>query len=62
MIYEIQKTTLPNSNEITFILGTKDDGVVLVIPCDEGNSDYQTYLAWLENPQGQQSTPEVPLA
>ena len=49
MIYEIQKTLLPNGNEITLILGTKDDGVVLVIPCDEGNSDYQEYLKSLEN-------------
>jgi hypothetical protein len=29
------------------------------IPTDPANSDYQTYLAWLKNPQGQQSTPSV---
>jgi hypothetical protein len=48
MIYEIQNTTLPNGNKLTLILATKDDGVVLVIPCDEGNSDYQAYLKSLD--------------
>jgi hypothetical protein len=36
-----------------------EDGTTSFIPFDEGNSDYQEYLAWLENPQGQQSTPMV---
>jgi hypothetical protein len=29
------------------------------IPKSEANSDYQRYLAWLENPEAEQSTPSV---
>jgi hypothetical protein len=36
-----------------------DDGSLSYIPVNPANSDYQAYLAWLENPQGQQSTPMV---
>jgi hypothetical protein len=51
--------------EITNDLGlvgiekTEDDGKIWVIPIDEGNSDYQRYLAWLENPEAEQSTPNL---
>jgi hypothetical protein len=33
--------------------------MVYQIPKDLANSDYQTYLAWLENPEAEQSTPNV---
>jgi hypothetical protein len=36
------------------------DGQVLSIPMDEANSDYQAYLLWLENPEAEQSTPNLP--
>jgi len=29
------------------------------IPTDSANSDYQRYLAWLENPEAEQSTPNL---
>ena len=29
------------------IRATTDDGVLLFIPADESNSDYQAYLAWV---------------
>ena len=46
----------PTYEEITSELGdecvkaTYHNGVVLLIPKDESNSDYQAYLRWLENP------------
>lgn len=36
----------PESNVITMI---DENGIVSAIPKDEGNSDYQRYLRWLEN-------------
>ena len=36
-----------------------ESGRFLFIPSDLANSDYQRYLAWLENPQGQQSTQPI---
>jgi hypothetical protein len=54
---EYKKVT--NLAEIEYIVRTNDDGSTSWIPLDPANSDYQAYLAWLENPQGQQSTPMV---
>jgi hypothetical protein len=38
---------------------TDPDGAIWWIPSDPANSDYQRYLAWLENPEAEQSTPNV---
>jgi hypothetical protein len=35
------------------------DGSISMIPIETANSDYQRYLAWLENPEAEQSTPPV---
>jgi hypothetical protein len=37
-----------------------EDGTITSIPKDPANSDYQRYLAWLENPEAEQSTPNLP--
>ncbi len=51
-------------NETTTQLGTtiisyEENGVVTSFTTDPSNSDYQRYLAWLENPEAEQSTPSV---
>ena len=32
-----------------------ENGILFTIPNDESNSDYQTYLRWLENPDADES-------
>ena len=41
------------------IFKTLEDGTEIGIPADESNSDYQAYLAWLENPEAALSTPSL---
>ena len=38
---------------------TDEQGGISYIPTDPANGDYQRYLAWLENPEAEQSTPIV---
>jgi hypothetical protein len=40
---------------VEFIYRTDTDGKVWGIPKDEGNSDYQRYLRWLENPDAEEA-------
>ena len=54
-----KKTTAITNWEYIERLDSDNPECVTFIPCDPANSDYQAYLAWLENPQGQQSTPMV---
>jgi len=53
--YEVIKNSLDLDN----IKRTDADGTVWLIPIDPTNSDYQRYLAWLENPEAEQSTPNL---
>ena len=52
--YEVTETETS-----TIISRTDDNGQIWYIPADLANSDYQRYLAWLENPEAEQSTPPV---
>jgi hypothetical protein len=54
-MYELLKNELDGTE---FVKKT-DGNIILLIPCDSANSDYQRYLAWLENPDAEQSTPPV---
>ena len=36
------------------IRATYEGGLILLIPTDPANSDYQRYLRWLENPNEEQ--------
>jgi hypothetical protein len=49
--YEKTETTLIRYNE---------NDSITSIPFDLANSDYQRYLRWLENPEAEQSTPNLP--
>jgi hypothetical protein len=41
------------------IVAEYDNSIIHLIPPDPANSDYQRYLAWLENPEAEQSTPNL---
>ena len=36
----------------------RSDGAI--VPINESNSDYQRYLVWLENPDAEEITPNLP--
>jgi hypothetical protein len=38
-----------------FVRLTQENGVILVIPKNEANADYQRYLRWLENPDADEA-------
>lgn len=40
---------------LTTINAYYENGVILSIPADESNSDYQRYLRWVENPDADES-------
>ena len=42
-----------------FIIKSEVDGSEVWIPTDPANSDYQTYLKWLENPNAEITTPTL---
>jgi hypothetical protein len=50
--YELIEGT-PETNGADHIKRTDSNGQVWIIPTDPANSDYQRYLAWLENPQAE---------
>jgi hypothetical protein len=52
IIYE--KITVGDTETIK---GTLQDGSVIFIPTDPANSDYQAYLAWLEDPNAEITPP-----
>jgi hypothetical protein len=39
------------------VIWYEENGVRVSFMPDPNNSDYQRYLAWLENPEAEQSTP-----
>lgn len=49
MKYEL----ITNEYGFDFVYRTNDNGTVSCIPTDPANSDYQAYLAWLEDPTAQ---------
>ena len=57
MTYEIVTNTGPLGGQV--IKRDNPDGTIDWIPMDESNSDYQRYLAWLENPEAELPTPNV---
>ena len=52
-IYEVVTTEMGNQ----VIERTDEDGTIWWIPEDPANSDYQRYLAWLEDPNAETTPP-----
>lgn len=50
-------TTYETVSGGTLILLQNEDGSQTHIPMVEGNSDYQRYLRWLENPNAVENNP-----
>jgi hypothetical protein len=50
------KYTIIETDPITVIMRDNGDGTVTTFAADPANSDYQRYLAWLENPEAEHST------
>lgn len=48
MEYTVEEVKLPTGEIITNIFRTDIDGKIWAIPANESNSDYQAYLASLE--------------
>jgi hypothetical protein len=60
IIMTIHYEIVTSLSGVSVINATFDDSdKMLSIPMDEANSDYQRYLAWLENPEAEQSTPNL---
>ena len=45
MTYKFFK--LPDGTQEDAVIRTTSDGIVAVVPFDEGNTDYQEYLKWV---------------
>ena len=58
MTIKYEVITTPSGNTVINATFTDSDKM-LSIPSDPANSDYQRYLAWLENPEAEQSTPNL---
>jgi hypothetical protein len=54
-IYEV----ITNEFNQQILKRNNEDGTTAWIPMVEDNSDYQRYLRWLENPEAEQSTPNL---
>lgn len=52
-------TVIENPIHGNSIRAEYENGVVLSIPIDPANSDYQAYLRWLENPAAEELTPTI---
>ena len=51
----MKKYTINETVMGTFIILDENNGVILTIPADPANSDYQAYLRWLENPDADEA-------
>jgi hypothetical protein len=56
-----QYTEYETSSGQMFVIRIDDDGIQSSIPNDPANSDYQTYLKWLDDPNAPTAFPHQPL-
>lgn len=56
MNYKLYKNC---NGEIKSVLKVQDDGIILGVPFDEANTDYQAYLKWLDEGNTPEPADEV---
>ena len=49
------KYTYEEKPELNIVICTDENETISFIPMNEGNSDYQRYLRWLENPEAEEN-------
>jgi hypothetical protein len=50
-------TIVKNELGVEWVVRDNGDETISWIPMDESNSDYQAYLAWLEDPEAENTPP-----
>jgi len=53
-------TETTNTTGDLVVIQENEDGTIWSFMADPANTQYKAYLRWLENPEAEQSTPNLP--